>query len=538
MRKTILILTCFILFSGCASVFIPKKERITINTGQEKAIVYVQRLEFGKGSFVSGKVNKKENNALQVVVQTEGYKEEHYALIKTHRPIAFWLLQILNLPFIIYLGGGNTIDFATDKLKSFNKVNECPVIYKVETRNETEKYIDFTNIKVSIKDKNKDFSKISVKYVVGKVDNQISIAEKDAVINNKLAEKNALMNKKNEKKRYLEEMYEKGIKYDDVTYSNKIHETLRKTGYIDTINKVFTDNINTLVLEGNIKKIIVYEISKKSSFGTYYKSKLYTTWYIKNSYSEILDSIVSQDYSGEFLSSEETYGDAVEVSYLKLHKDPKFTKYLKQESDFAIKDPLLNLQKPINAVLEKTDASAAAVIIKRKGGGHGSGFAITNDGYIITNYHVIANKFGGKPAEVTVITNEGQELEATIIRINKFSDLALLKVNKSFEKAFTVSGVKAFKNMQDVYTIGAPKSLELGQSISAGVISNERKSNNNNLLQLGMSVNGGNSGGPLYDEMGTLHGVIVSKLIGQNTEGVSFAIPGYLIEEYLNLKIN
>jgi len=53
-----------------------------------------------------------------------------------------------------------------------------------------------------------------------------------------------------------------------------------------------------------------------------------------------------------------------------------------------------------------------------------------------------------------------------------------------------------------------------------------------------MSVNGGNSGGPLYDATGKLHGVIVSKLVGKNTEGVSFAIPAHMIEQYLKLKIN
>jgi S1-C subfamily serine protease len=134
-----------------------------------------------------------------------------------------------------------------------------------------------------------------------------------------------------------------------------------------------------------------------------------------------------------------------------------------------------------------------------------------------------------------VLTSGGEELEAQVVRYNKFRDLALLKVNKKFDKAFRFSNVKLFENLQDVYTIGAPKSIELGQSFAMGVISNERKINNNDLLQLGMSVNGGNSGGPVFDAKGNLHGVIVSKLAGQNTEGVSFAIPGYRIEEYLNI---
>ncbi len=89
-----------------------------------------------------------------------------------------------------------------------------------------------------------------------------------------------------------------------------------------------------------------------------------------------------------------------------------------------------------------------------------------------------------------------------------------------------------------MYTIGAPKSIELGQSISAGIISNERNNNNNVLLQLGMSVNAGNSGGPLFNKDGVLDGVVCAKLIGENTEGVAFAIPSYLIQGYLNIKYN
>jgi len=53
-----------------------------------------------------------------------------------------------------------------------------------------------------------------------------------------------------------------------------------------------------------------------------------------------------------------------------------------------------------------------------------------------------------------------------------------------------------------------------------------------------MALNPGNSGGPIFDERGVLHGVVVSKLVGFATEGVSFAIPGYKISEYLNLRVN
>ena len=546
MMKLLKILICTILFTSCATVFIPRKQKITINTGQENAVVYIDKEEFGTGAVIKGKVDKKKAQKNQVIIKTKGYKEEYYVLIKTHRPFAFWPLQVLNLPFIwMSYAGGNFIDFGNDKNWSFNKVNNFPVSYKIEDRKESQKHIDLTNIKLSINDKSKDIRFLYVKYDAVNLDDQIKRAEMDA-----LAKMEAFKAKSKKKRKLLDEGKNNEVKYENIKYTESVYKSLKLTGFIDTVNRVFRDNNNTLVLEGNIKKINVYVISKKKE--SFNKCKLFTTWYVKNIYNEILDSIDSEDYSGDFIPDkvytnaytytddyEKMYGDAIDVSYYKLLKNPNFTKYLKQETDLTIKDPVLNLQKPTSNVLEKTDASAASVIIKRKDGqGHGSGFAITNDGYIITNYHVIADKFPGKTAELKVVTNEGEELEATVIRVNKFNDLALLKVTKSFDKAFTVSSEKTFKNMQDVYTIGAPKSVELGQSVSSGVISNERKNNNNSLLQLGMSVNAGNSGGPLFDANGTLHGVIKSKLIGQNTEGVSFAIPGYLMEKYLKLKIN
>lgn len=90
--------------------------------------------------------------------------------------------------------------------------------------------------------------------------------------------------------------------------------------------------------------------------------------------------------------------------------------------------------------------------------------------------------------------------------------------------------------MQEVYTIGAPKSIELGQSVSTGIISNKRTTNQNNLLQMNMSINSGNSGGPLFDKTGNLQGVVTSKLYGIGVEGISFSIPSYKLEDYLNIK--
>ena len=543
MKKTVIVLLSTIIFSSCATIFIPKKQKVTVNTGQEKAIIYIDKEESGQGGTITARMKKE--NGKQIIIKTPGYKDQYNVLIPTHRVIAWWPLLILSIPTCLgFLADGND----NPKFFAYDKVNTFTVKEKIINKKLEDKYIDISNIRLSIKDKELDIVHLYVKNSTDDLLSRIEEAEKDHKMN-KIKEDS----KKKKKGKALDEDNKK-INYDDIKYTENVFTTLKQTGFVDTINKVFADNNNTLVLEGNINKIYYYTISGASD--SYSKVKFHLTWYIKNTYNEILDSIETKEMSGDFLLKGNGYystedqkksytndlnkmnGDAIDIAYLKLFKNARFTTLLKRETDLNINESVLNLNKVSAPVKEKTDAAFASVIVKRASGGHGSGFAISNDGYILTNYHVVASKMAGKLEIIKVITSDGDELEGTVVRVNKFRDLALIKVNKKFEKAFVVPNVKTFKNLQDVYTIGTPISIELGQSVSSGVISNERKVNNNNLLQLGMSVNGGNSGGPLYDASGNLHGVIVSKLVGKNTEGVSFAIPSYMIEDYLKLKIN
>ena len=136
---------------------------------------------------------------------------------------------------------------------------------------------------------------------------------------------------------------------------------------------------------------------------------------------------------------------------------------------------------------------------------------------------------------IRVINAKGEEKIATVVRYNRNVDLALLKVDMLFESPFRLPEAKNFNVLQTVYAIGTPKSRELGQSVSVGIISSERKAKNLELIQLSMSVNSGNSGGPVIDDKGALCGVVVSKLFGFGTEGIGFAIPAYKIAQYLNI---
>jgi len=554
MKKVLLLLLVTITFSSCVSMFMPKKQKITFTTNRSESTTYVDKEEIGKGKLIKEKIKK--DGVKQVIVRTPGYKDSYGVLTPSRRPIAYWPLMLLNVFNAFY---GVVIDAIPPKNIAYQRALNVDVNDKLVYRGTADKYVDISAINLNIKNKEKDIRSYSVNFSDDPQHLMDNIKEAEKKQSERDAKEELKKAKKKKKgKGNLVEPEDNEIKYEDTKFSYNVYKTLKNTGFVDTVNKFFADFNNSIYLEGSITKLNQYTIYSKR-YNNYSKCKLFLTWYIKNNFHEILDSIVTTEFSGDFAVASsyyysayssasdiakikeayldnvsKMYGDAVDISYLKLHKNPTFTKYLKIENDFNVKDPLLTLAMPKAVIVDKADAGEASVIVKTPEG-HGSGFAISQDGYLITNYHVIAGKINNKVNTIKIITSDGQELVGKVVRYNKFRDIALLKVDKTFNKVFKLTNVKSFKNLQDVITIGAPKSVELGQSVSTGVISNERKTNNNNLIQLNMGVNSGNSGGPLFDGTGTLHGVIVSKAIGKNTEGISFAIPGYLVQEYLNI---
>jgi hypothetical protein len=533
--KKLLLLTAMACFcQSCATILIPSKQNVVFNTAQD-ATVYVSNEEIGKGESFSSKI-RKNGSTKQVVTVKSGYKDQYSVLVPSRRQPGFWAVQPFNVGwFLIY---GFNVDFQAGKNLAYQKVADIKLEHKLPVRTDGQKYINISKVKLDIKNKNKNIVDLYTNYYNGINKDKFDELEQKYLKNQtKQEEREAKKNKKTVS--YLDNSHE-NIKYDDTKYTADLYKLLKNTGYIDTVNIFFADHNNTIYLEGSIEKIYALNVYGKA-YSKYLKSKVYLTWYIKNYFDEVLDSIKTYEYSGDFSYEDKTtleekvvkmVGDAVDISYLNLHDHPTLLKYMPVESDFSSKDSVLNLPNTKNYITNKAEAGVASVIVKTKNG-HGSGFAVTNDGYIITNYHVVAQS----QDELTIINSDGIAVKGKLIRYNKYRDIALIKVNMNFPKVFSLTQEKKFHNLQEVFTIGAPKSVELGQTVSTGVISNERNYNNNKLIQLNMAVNSGNSGGPVFDGMGILHGVIVSKAIGKNTEGISFAIPGYLIREYLNIKI-
>jgi S1-C subfamily serine protease len=538
MKHILLAITATIIFTGCASIFLPRKQKVLIKAPTAESKIYVDNTLVATGDQVKVKIEKK--GAQDVTIQTPGLKDSKHVLLPNRRSLGYQLLQIPNPLWGVLLG------FFWDgsicvKCMSYGTEQNFTESYKLPKKNEADKYIYITNISIDLKNKDNDWRYISTYYSNPLLD---KLNEKELRYDNDIVKEEARAAKKKKKETLNEE---KSFSLNDTRFTENVYNTLRKSGYMDTVNTFFTDFNNSVFLEGKITRLTHFEVYGKKEHNSFIKCKLYMTWYLKNKYLEIMDSIKTVNYSGEFTFKSDqsyirkadevkklVYPDAVDIAFLQLQETEKFKALLKKESNYSLNEPVLSLKSPKNLIADKADVSSASVIVKTPLG-HGSGFAVTEDGYLITNYHVISNKKKGPYDDIKIILGNGEEVKAKVVRANKVRDIALLKVEKTFEKVFKVSSTKSFKNLQDVFTMGAPKSIELGQTISMGIISNERNTNNNNLLQLNMAVNSGNSGGPLFDGGGNLHGVIVSKAVGSNTEGISFAIPGYKIEEYLNI---
>ena len=161
--------------------------------------------------------------------------------------------------------------------------------------------------------------------------------------------------------------------------------------------------------------------------------------------------------------------------------------------------------------------------------GAGSGFIISVDGYVVTNYHVIENA-----KQITVIPHGAEEMTAKLVGADATNDIALLKVEGENLPFVTLGSSDALAVGDQVAAIGNPLG-ELTATLTVGYVSAKDRIVNNdgtviNMLQTDAAINSGNSGGPLFDMNGKVVGITTAKYTGNSEsgvtiEGLGFAIP-------------
>ncbi len=204
-----------------------------------------------------------------------------------------------------------------------------------------------------------------------------------------------------------------------------------------------------------------------------------------------------------------------------------------------------NVESVVEAVYDKSANCVVGIRTKASvenifGGetestGEGSGVIYTEDGYIITNYHVIkeiANDYSKKSSlEVFMMSEPNNPIDAKVVGYNISADLAVIKVEKTGLPVVEMADSDKIKVGQYAIAIGCPGGIEFLNSVSYGIISGLNRTitidsiGEMKLIQTDAAINPGNSGGALLNSKGELIGINSSKLVDESFEGMGFAIP-------------
>ncbi len=157
--------------------------------------------------------------------------------------------------------------------------------------------------------------------------------------------------------------------------------------------------------------------------------------------------------------------------------------------------------------------------------GSGSGIIISNNGYVVTNYHVIENA-----KKIKIYLSSGETKEATVVGTDSRTDLAVLKMENGTYPYATLGDSSILEVGELCVAIGNPLGMEFAGSVTVGYVSAlnrtvEADGKTFNLIQTDAAINAGNSGGALVNTRGEVIGINTLKISSTGVEGLGFAIP-------------
>lgn len=176
-------------------------------------------------------------------------------------------------------------------------------------------------------------------------------------------------------------------------------------------------------------------------------------------------------------------------------------------------------------------AAASVVAVFAEGGAMGSGFLISQEGYVLTNQHVV-----GASKYVKVRWPDGREGLGEVVRTDRRRDVALIQTESSGRSALAMKTSEA--NVGDtVFAVGTPLQSTLQGTVTKGIVSAHRTTDGLSFIQSDVVINAGNSGGPLLDEKAAVTGIAVSGIdLGGAPAGINFFIPIADALKVLNLQ--
>lgn len=322
------------------------------------------------------------------------------------------------------------------------------------------------------------------------------------------------------------------INYD---FDSLVRNRLTDWGYFDGSEESAKKDFNqTIHASTEIEKVKLYRIQTVN--GDFACARITTNWQLEDYFGKPIYSKHETAQSCYYPISEDNDGfaeaieDAITSVLIKFLDDEDLEEHL--YADTKMEDlESITIPKSDNYAPSIAEALKSTVTIKNDLG-HGSGFFISSDGYILTAAHVIEDK-----ENISIVTADNQKYTPEIIRVHTNEDVALLKIDIQGATPLNPACTEA-EFGTTTYCVGTPESEELSQSISKGIISGFTKDYfGREVIQMNNSVNMGDSGGPLLDANGNLLGMVFSKLVGIDVEGISFSIPCERILGPLKLEI-
>lgn len=232
---------------------------------------------------------------------------------------------------------------------------------------------------------------------------------------------------------------------------------------------------------------------------------------------------------------ESDYSDKVNKDYsgMKLESNPKDAKtnnsYTAAKASEKVSDSVVGILCYSDDVPDQADTTTAS--------SQGSGIIFSQDGYVITNAHVIGNS--KTVYAIRVVTSDGKVYKAGVVGYDSRTDIAVLKMDdaKGLTPA-TFGDSSQLEVGQDIIVVGNPGGLDYQNTTTKGVISAlDRKLSTSSLtkyIQTDAAINPGNSGGPLVNYYGQVVGITTSKIVSETYEGMGFAIPSQTVKSIVD----
>lgn len=523
--------------NGCLYIFSRNKQNIKIKSTTPNATIYYNKDSVGVNEALV-RIDKR-YLFQSFTVKADGYYPKNY--ISGERRYIFMR------PFIMCDFFGLSLIAPYNwypRLCHFDTKVIVPELTKISPRKSDEKHIVVDKISMNVKEE--DF----------RVHEHVNYKQYLKYIKNE-----SYVQKKKKKKQLSDTR--NNFKIENSVATEQLTAILKEFNFVDTNEQLFKNELNTLIIDATVNKIIFHKVYFNNpnraaniyNYSSMIVLELEVQWDIKNNYNQPVFSkrlsLRSDPFKFEttpiaiegykFFRKRDTVD--IYTTVMKAMKNNLAYSFLQIREEMTQKGLLkrtvineaykeISIKMSTHTGTGKIGEYLDAAVSVKVDDGHGSGFCISEDGYILTNYHVIANT-----KKIEIIYNDGTSEVATVVRTSLTGDIALLKVNRRGLKTVNVSSLQMPEAGTEVWTIGTPKSIELGQSVTKGIVSSVKKGADVAYIQTDVKISPGNSGGALLAKDGSLLGMISLKIIDEATEGIGFAISTADIMRLLKIEI-